>query len=84
MKWIKERWNEFLWLPIYWKVIFIGGFFLILFSVSIAFNHKKKPTTEQKIINIENEIQKIDSVGVNDTLWLDSVARANGIKRKRL
>ena len=85
MKWIKETYSEFLLLPLQMKVLFVGLFFLILFSVSIVFKHKKnKVSTEQKIINIDNEIQKIDSVGVDDTLWLDSAARANGIKRKRV
>lgn len=79
MKSIKQLWNNFLWLPIDMKVLFIGLVFLILFSASICFKNRKKNK-----INIENEIQKIDSIGVNDTLWLDSVARANGIKRKRL
>lgn len=84
-KFIKETWDEFLWLPLQMKVLFVGLVFLILFSVSIVFKHRKnKVSTEQKIINIENEIQKIDTIGVNHFYWLDSVSRAEGIKRKRV
>lgn len=63
----------------------MGLVFLILFSVSIVFKHRKnKVSTEQKIINIENEIQKIDTVTSSDTSWLNKAASAEGIKRKRV
>jgi hypothetical protein len=65
------------------KILFVGLVFLVLFSASIFFKHQKK----SKVItikDIEYEIQRIDSITVDSTGWLDSVARANGIKRKRL
>lgn len=82
MKWFKKIWDDFIWLPFEMKLLFIGMVACIIYIGINHLNHKKKKTIT--ITDIEHEIQKIDSITVNDTTWLDSVARANGITRKRL
>lgn len=82
MKWFKKIWDDFIWLPFEMKLLFVGMVACIIYIGINHLNHNKKKTIT--VTDIENGIQKIDSITTDSARWLNERARANGIQRKRL
>lgn len=55
MKWIKQSFTEFMWLPLQMKILFVGLVFLALFSASILFKHKRPTKLEKARIEVKKD-----------------------------